>query len=127
MKQKRLPWNHEKTVARFWARVTKCHNCECWLFRGSEYRGWGRLKVWGFPGCPKGVVQAHRYAYALEHGTLDPEDDIHHDHDICKHRNCVNHAHLSPVDHEKHGEISRGQQLSDIDPWSGDDYLGQIL
>lgn len=127
MSMKRLPWNHEKVVARFWARVEKCPDCDCLLFRGPTTNGWGKIRAWGLPGIPKGIVWAHRYAYALKHGTLTPGSDIHHDHDVCNHRNCVNASHLSSVDHREHGEISKVHQMIDSDPWGMDEYSEPII
>jgi hypothetical protein len=42
---------------------------------------------------------AHRAAYALEHGPLDPNVQLHH---TCGNRRCINVAHLKPVSALEH-------------------------
>ncbi len=127
MAMPRLPWDHEKVIERFWGRVRRCPGCACFLFEGSTSRGWGILRAADFPGCKSGIVKAHRYAYALEHGPPDPEEDIHHDHDKCNHRNCVNVAHLGSIDHDEHGAVSQEHRTQKADLWPEDDFLPPIF
>lgn len=114
----RKNWDHPDIVRGFWARVNKCPNCDCQLFEGALNRGWGRLKVWHFPGCLKNAVMAHRYSYALRHGPIPEGFDIHHDHEICNHRNCIDSDHLAAVDHNTHGEISADFHWPSEDVWT---------
>ena len=128
MGKAKKPWNHPDTIARFWDRVEMDPKSGCFLFLGALDRGWGRLKVWGLPGCPGGLVWAHRYAYALEHGPVEIGSDVHHRHDRCSNRNCVNVDHLEPVGHDTHGEVSRDHQLqAERDPWASEIYSEPIL
>lgn len=132
MSAKAKPWSHETTIQKFWVRVKPCPNCSCLLFQGYLHNGWARLRVRGFPGCPGNFVWAHRYAYALSHGVPAPGHDIHHDHDRCHHRNCVNSEHLEAIDHIEHAKIScvekykagpldmEGGGVDDLDPFAAD-------
>jgi hypothetical protein len=74
---------------RFWARVDKRNDSECWLwtggFMGTGYGGFflnGRMTV------------AHRVAYELLVGPIP--DGLHIDH-LCRVRACVKPDHLEPV------------------------------
>ncbi len=114
---RRFAWNDPTTVARFRARCAPCvlaDGCACILFDGYTERGWGRIAAHGFPGCPGARVLAHRYAFALAHGPAAAGDDVHHRHDVCRHRNCVNPAHLEAVEHGAHGGLSSAQRW-DVD------------
>lgn len=76
-------------VARFWARVDR--SGECWMWLG------GRMKrangsVWYGRFCiGKRVVLAHRFAWAVTHGELDPDKVIRHS---CDNPGCVRPEHL---------------------------------
>lgn len=76
--------------AKFWDRVSKCAEAECWEWVGScRESGYGRLKVKG------SWRAAHRVSYVLAHGDI-PEGKVL-DH-LCRNRKCVNPAHLEAVD-----------------------------
>lgn len=111
-------WDHPDNVRRFWARVQKCPDCSCQLFTGALDRNWGRFWVPRFPGCIRDMVKAHRYSYALRYGPIPLGCDIHHDHDICNHRNCVDSDHLNAIDHDTHGEISKDYQWNTPEAWA---------
>ncbi len=111
-----LIWNDPRVVARFLARCEPCPHCECVLFKGSIARGgWGRIVAHGFPGCPSGRVYAHRYIYALVFGAPELGEDVHHQHDICGHRNCVNPYHLETIRHTEHALVSNARRWTDTD------------
>lgn len=73
-------------VERFMSRVTVGDGC--WLWTGHADKGYGRLGVDG-----KGMW-AHRFAYQLAYGDLDPDLTIDH---LCKETLCVRPSHLEQV------------------------------
>lgn len=78
-------------VQRFWAKVTKTETC--WLWTGSlTHDGYGRFRL------PTGHVLAHRWSYEQLVGPIPEGLVLDHVHKRgCRHRNCVNPAHLEPV------------------------------
>lgn len=91
-------------VDRFWSKVDK--SGDCWLWTGGTKNGYGCFYVWD--GTTDRCVQAHRYAYELEHGAIPDGMTLDHlchtaaiercrDGSACPHRGCVNPAHLEPV------------------------------
>ncbi len=75
------------TEQRFWEKVEK--TATCWLWTGAlQPNGYGRFQNY----------LAHRYAYELLVGPIPSGLTIDHVKTRgCKHRNCVNPAHLEPV------------------------------
>lgn len=74
--------------ARFWAQVVKCPS-GCWEWQGTQVsEGYGRF------GFDYRMYAAHRVAYVLHHGAIDPNLVIDH---LCRNTRCVNPAHLEPV------------------------------
>lgn len=81
----------ENQLARFVARIEKQDN-GCWLWTGAKNpTGYGHLSInyqdW----------YAHRLAYALWVGELDPALELDH---LCNVRLCVNPEHLQQVSHK---------------------------
>ena len=76
-------------AARFWAKVERAGDDECWLWLANkDHRGYGRFRFRGR------LQQAHRVAYE---GLIGPiADGLTIDH-LCRNRACVNPAHLEPV------------------------------
>jgi hypothetical protein len=82
---------------RFWTRVDKRSDAECWTWRGTTrahgqrlpHQRYGVLNVNGRP------TSAHRVSWELHHGRPIP-DGLHIDH-LCCNKLCVNPAHLEPV------------------------------
>jgi hypothetical protein len=73
---------------RFWSKVNKTDSCWFWL--ASKRDGYGQYWHEG-KNC-----SAHRLVYLLLVGEIPSGKEIDH---ICLNRNCVNPAHLEPVDH----------------------------
>jgi len=75
--------------ARFWAKVD-CSGGDdsCWPWTAGKTRGYGMFKVGGR------MKQASRLSYELLVGPLSNTSVIFH---ICHNRECVNPAHMSPM------------------------------
>ena len=74
---------------RFWAKVDRRDEDECWPWTGYVTAGYGRF----YPTRRKGV-KAHRYAYELLIGPIPA--GLHLDH-LCRNKLCMNPQHLEPV------------------------------
>ena len=73
--------------ARFWAKVDRKSDSDCWLWTGAERRdGYGSLKINGR------TYAAHRVSYLLAHGRLPSGAVVLH---ACDRPLCVNPAHLT--------------------------------
>ena len=92
------------TEDRFWAKVDKADTC--WLWTGSrDHKGYGY-----FADGAGRLARAHRFAYELLVGPIPEGLEIDHVKERgCRHRHCVNPAHLEPVTH--HENLMRGDTL----------------
>ena len=84
----------ERAEERFWARVNKGADDECWEWIRPESPGYGRF----WPKWPGKATAAHRIAYELLVGPIPDGLDLDH---LCRNRACVNPAHLEPVTHRE--------------------------
>lgn len=93
--------NISDEVARFWSKVDRRGAADCWPWLGSRtYNGYGRFTL----ARRVGTVRASRYAYELVVGQIPDGltiDHLCHDltctaGDACRHRACVNPAHMVP-------------------------------
>lgn len=83
-KGKRRDWKK-----RFWAKVDKRGEDECWLWKGKKRDGYGRLY------CGGKYIGAHRLAFFLSTGQWpDPELDMCHNCPGGDNPSCVNPKHL---------------------------------
>jgi hypothetical protein len=92
---------------RFAKKVSKGNKCWGWL--GShKKKGYGRFCFQGH------TVAAHRVAYFLSFGALDPHLEVDH---LCRTRDCVNPAHLEAVcpalNRQRRIEAHRPRPLAD--------------
>lgn len=77
---------------RFWERVDRRADSECWNWTGSVGTGgYGRF----FNRCDRSAIRAHRLSMAIA-GRLVQDGEMVVDH-ICRNRLCVNPAHLRMV------------------------------
>lgn len=74
---------------RFWSRVGRGDDGECWLWLGASNRG--GYGVFNIPRIRPGPLAAHRVAYAVAHGRLPAGRVVMH---ICDNPPCVNPTHL---------------------------------
>lgn len=90
--------------ARFWAKVEIERRDACWLWTGAQIsNGYGNVSRGG-----KNIL-AHRYAYEQLVGPIPDGLQLDHVYDRgCRHRNCVNPAHLEPVSHAIN--VGRGER-----------------
>lgn len=81
--------NHAPPAVRFWRKVDKRTDDECWRWTGKiERNGYGRFQVGG-KGSPQ--VGAHRYSYEMAHGPIPAGHIVMH---TCDNPGCVNPSHL---------------------------------
>ena len=74
---------------RFWSRVKKENEMECWMWLGDcGANGYGRMQFNG-----KRLL-AHRLSYMLNVGHIDTGLVVHHK---CGQKTCVNPLHLSAI------------------------------
>lgn len=70
----------------FWSKVDRRGPNDCWLWQAyCDKDGYGYFTV------NKAARKAHRVAYVLTHGNLEPSQDVCH---ACDTPGCVNPAHL---------------------------------
>lgn len=81
---------------RFWAKVSKSHDQDCWIWTGATgHNGYGRFGVNGKLHSP------HRFSYELSFGSISAKLQIDHK---CRNRACVNPDHLQAVTHKQNQE-----------------------
>lgn len=87
---------HEMTIEqRFWSNVDKGGPGGCWLWTGGSFNTDGYVR---FALTHTITVMAHRYAYEQLIGPILDGLDLDHVRERgCRHRHCVNPAHLEPV------------------------------
>jgi hypothetical protein len=86
---KRGPYKRKSMADRFWAKVQKAGDNECWLWTAALWKhGYGVL---GKPGKHGGLIAAHRYSYELAYGSIPSGLAVCH---ACDTPACVNPNHL---------------------------------
>jgi hypothetical protein len=79
---------------RFWAKVSRGDDGECWNWLGSKNAlGYGKFYV-GTVGGRAVLQRAHRFSYEETVGPIPDSLVIDH---LCRNASCVNPAHLEPV------------------------------
>ncbi len=95
--------SREADLARFWSKVDRRGDDECWLWLGQlDRRGYGRMWL---QGKKRG---AHRISYWFFRG--EPTDGLVIDH-LCRTPSCVNPSHLEEVTQKENNKRGFG--------WSG--------
>jgi len=81
-----LQLNRAEIEQKFWAKVDRKDESECWGWRGSRsQKGYGRIQLYGQK------IAAHRLSYMLNHGDIASDKVILH---RCDNPSCVNPQHL---------------------------------
>ncbi len=76
---------------RFWAKVDRQSDDECWAWTATTNgRGYGLFRFGGR------TTRAHRFSYELARGPIPTGLELDH---LCRNTLCVNPAHLEAVDH----------------------------
>jgi DNA-binding XRE family transcriptional regulator len=75
----------EKDIERFWSKVDKKSDDECWIWMGYKKEGYGYFDF------NKTSVSAHHVSYYIKYGNLD--NNIYFSH-ICGKKDCCNPNHL---------------------------------
>jgi hypothetical protein len=91
---------------RFWEKVRKVDNGECWLWLAATTQGYGV-----FSPTPHKQVRAHRYAYEQCIGPIPKDKVVMHRCDV---RSCLNPRHLAlgtPLDNMR-DKMRKGRQPS---------------
>jgi HNH endonuclease len=84
-------------VARFWSKVDRTGGADsCWLWKAGTRPNEGGQLYGRFNVSHGLAVSAHRFAYQLYHGTLEPKLVIDH---LCRNTLCVNPQHMEAVTH----------------------------
>lgn len=93
------PW-----LARFWSKV-EIKPSGCWEWTASLVRGYGSFKP-----SKKVNWKAHRLAYLMAHGSLDPALDVLHS---CDNKPCCNPAHLREGTHKENMDDREARGLQE--------------
>jgi hypothetical protein len=109
---------HADVARRFWAKVDKRGEHECWPWRTYKQRGYGRFSVCltsRARGHKVQVFQAHRFAYWLTYGDSPLDLLIRH---LCNNRACCNPKHLATGTHQDnmHDVVIAGSQRGERNP-----------
>lgn len=85
---------------RFWAKVDSSDILGCWAWKGARVQdGYGQFRG----GSSGKAIAAHRYAYEMLVGEVQPGMELDH---LCRNRICVNPLHVEAVTHREN--ILRG-------------------
>ena len=83
-----MPRKRQTLAERFWPKVDRKGDGECWPWLAAVNKGTGYGQIWD---GEKAMVYAHRVAYTLAVGLIPPRMTIDH---LCSNRLCMNPAHL---------------------------------
>jgi len=88
-----------KELRRFFSHVQLAQDSDCWEWQSyKDAKGYGRFKFRGK------AVWAHRFAFEAFRRALLPNEDVHH---VCGNPSCVNPMHLTAMERQEHGAISK--------------------
>lgn len=99
------PW-----LERFWLSVKKGGPDECWEWTAHTNNGYGRLSINYFP------YRAHRLAFLIAHGEINPHLLVLHS---CDNKLCCNPRHLSQGTTQKNSEEAKSRGLYRIGSGNG--------
>jgi hypothetical protein len=77
----------DTTQQRFWSKVNKTTDNECWEFNRVDIKGYGHI----YHSILRKQIKAHRYSYMLHFGSIPLDMVVDH---TCFNRACQNPKHL---------------------------------
>lgn len=77
----------DSTISHFWNKVLRLGDDDCWNWRSSTSRGYGRFMLSGKR------IYAHRFAWQITNGPIPDNLDVLH---RCDNPRCCNPSHLFP-------------------------------